>query len=256
LRSPFTGRRARPTAFLAASIGAYVRLLMVVLGLAALGCGEPPSPAVRVAAAASLADVLPPIARAFEAREHVTVELRFGASSILARQLDEGAEADALLCADPRWVDALGGRASSRRLFASNALVAVVPADATAPPDLTTLAALPRLAVAGAEVPAGMHARSALAAAGLLERAAPHFVEAADVRGALAWVARGECEAGIVYATDARIEPRVRVAFALSTRAHYEAAAIDGSELGRSFVDFLGSPTATAELERGGFERP
>jgi molybdate transport system substrate-binding protein len=246
-------------------------ILVLALGACGSGRSGPVSPVVRVLAAASLADVLPPIARELEASEHVTVELQFGASSTLAAQIRSGAPCDAFVAADPRWtqllVDERLADAATRRVIATNRLVAIVPADADSPPStLAELAALPHVAVAGPEVPAGAHARTALDRGGVLAAAEPHFVSATDVRAALAWVARGEAEAGLVYATDARVEPRVRVAFELGPEAHdpirYQAIAVardpgaPSSERGRTFVDHLASPSARAALERAGFDAP
>lgn len=252
-----------------------MRALALALGLVVVGCGgdeSAPRPTLHVAAAASLSDVMPELAASFERAHEVDVALRFGASSTLARQIEEGAPADVLVSADPAWIDALidGGlaRGEDRQVIATNALVAIVPADATEMPrDLRALVALPHLAVAGAEVPAGMHARTALGRSGVLDGA--HLALAADVRAALAWVARGEAEGGIVYATDARIEPRVRVAFALSPSTHdaivLEAIAVrdpsvehppERTDAARDFVTFLGSPESRATLAAAGFGPP
>jgi molybdate transport system substrate-binding protein len=256
-------------------------ILALVLVFGLIGCGNEGAPSshapspelarLRVRAAASLADVLPPLARAFEESTHTIVEVELGASSTLAQQIRSGADCDAFIAADPRWAQALVdehlGDAATRRIVATNALVAIVPADAaTAPTDLAALAALPHIAVAGPEVPAGMHARTAFTRAALLAIAEPHFVNATDVRGALLWVARGEAEAGIVYATDARAEPRVRVAFPLAPETHdpvlYEAIALRDtadaptSELGQRFVTFLGESDAQAAFASAGFGPP
>lgn len=221
-----------------------------------LGCrGE--RGAIRIAAAASMIDVLPALLASIDPE----AELRFGASSSLARQIREGAPADVLVSADPRWVDELVGagaaRAATRRTIATNRLVVIVPRDAPERAgDLRALAALPHLAVAGAEVPAGMHARTALARAGI--DPGDRLVVAPDVRGALAWVARGEAEAGIVYATDARAEPRVRVAIELEPALHepirYEAIAITAE--GEPIVEALGAPQAQRALAAAGFGPP
>lgn len=237
---------------------------MLAALLAACGAptGEPAT--LSVAAAASLAEVMHQLAPAFEREAGVVVALRFGASSTLARQIEHGAPDDVLVSADPRWVDALVdarlARESTRRRVASNRLVAVVPAGAASlPTDARALAALPHLAVAGPEVPAGAHARTALGRLGALETARPHIVEARDVRAALAWVASGEAEGGIVYATDARVEPRVRIAFELPPESHdpivIEAVAVEGGEheLAARFVTFLASPGAQQILVNAGF---
>ena len=229
--------------------------------IALLGCAAPPgdAPVVRVAAAASLAEVIPEIATALD----VSIEPRFGASSTLARQIRDGAGSDVLVSADPRWVDDVieAGLAvpGTRRVIATNGLVAIVPRDAgSTPHDAAALAALPHLAVAGADVPAGAHARTALERSGALAAAREHLVVAADVRAALAWVAQGEADGGIVYATDARAEPRVRVAFAFDPSSHepirYEAIAL--TPAGRALVSRLGDEPVRRVLAEAGFGPP
>lgn len=173
--------------------------------LLALACGPQPEP-VRVMAAASLTDALP---AALDGWGGAEVAVSFDATSRLARQLEAGAPADVFLSADTAWMDWLQDRelVHGRVDLLANAVVLVVPADAPA----LDLAAVDRLALAGAEVPAGRYARQALRATGAWDGVADRVVEAATVRMALVWVARGEADAGIVYATDARIEPGVRV---------------------------------------------
>jgi molybdate transport system substrate-binding protein len=241
--------------------------LSLALALALLAsCSAPGEarPTLRVAAAASLSEVMQELAGAFEREHDVDVELRFGASSTLARQIEEGAPTDVLVSADPRWVQALLdarlATASTRRRIATNRLVAIVPSDSTSvPSDVHALVALPHLALAGPDVPAGTHARTALARLGVLEAAQPRVVESSDVRAALAWVARGEAEGAVVYATDARIEPRVRVAFELPPESHdpivVEAVAMEG-ELAARFVSHLASSAAQRTLADAGFGPP
>lgn len=247
-----------------------MRSVVLFAGLLA-ACGSEPAPAsqpvperapLQIAAAASLTDVLPGIAARFEERHHRAAELRFGASSTLARQIHDGAPTDAFVSADPRWIaDLIVGdvaRADGRVTFATNRLVVIVPAESDAAiGDLGALVPLPHLALAGPEVPAGAHARRALTASGVLEAVEPHVVSAPDVRGALAWVAQGEAEAGIVYATDARVEPRVRVALEIPTSTSdpilYEAITIADDPDATAFVAFLTSPEARAALEAAGF---
>lgn len=226
-----------------------------------LGCGADPARApLRIAAAASLTDVLEPIAASFERSTGTPVELRFGGSSTLARQIEDGAPTDVFVSADPRWVAALIAQGLGREgeTIATNGLVVIVPASATdAPRELGALTHCEHLALAGAEVPAGAHARHALEAAGLLEVLRTRIVSAPDVRAALAWVASGEADAGIVYATDARVEPRVRVALTIEAGDDpivYEALALSGDA--DAFVRFLRSAEARAALADAGFGPP
>jgi molybdate transport system substrate-binding protein len=230
-----------------------------------IGCAPPgPPPAdLSVAAASSLTDVVPAIGRA----QGLRVEGHFDASSSLARQIEQGAPVDVFLSADEQWADhviAAGFASESDRVaFATNHLVVVVPVTTThRPTSLASLAGLDHVAVAAAEVPAGRLARQALQHAGVLDALESHLVDAPNVRGALSWVARGEADAAFVYATDARIEPDVVVAFevpadavppivdvAVALHGEHRAAAL-------AFVRALASPASQAELARAGFGPP
>jgi molybdate transport system substrate-binding protein len=272
MRAP--GLRAR------AFVVVVVVVVLALLGSLVAGCGAGESggeadarSVVHVAAAASLADVLPPLAAELEAEQRLEIVLRFGASSMLARQILDGAPIDVFVSAEPRWIDELAAAglvdAAERAVIATNRLVAIVPASASdVPPDVHALASLPHLALAAPEVPAGAHARTALSRAGVLDLALPRLVEAPDVRAALGWVALGEAEGGIVFATDARVEPRVRVAFVLPAESHdpirYEACAIAPSGdrptervmAARAVVAMLRSAASADALRAAGFGPP
>lgn len=266
---PPAHRPARPTP------GRWLRCLgaagAAVLALAgAVGCGRADAPApVTILAAASLTDALPEAAAAWRAAGGEEVRFGFGASSRIVPQVLEGAAADGVVSADEAWIGKLvaGGKADAADVVrvARNELVLVVPADRADPPtDPTGLrTTVRRLALAGEQVPAGAYARAALARAGVTDLAPPWVVTAEDVRLALRWVALGEADAGIVYRTDARAEPRVKVAFAFPAGSHppivYPAAPVRGAaraDAARRFVRFLAGPAGQAVLARHGFVPP
>lgn len=239
-----------------------VRRVAFVLVL--LGCVESPPPAdLSVAAASSLTDVVPQIAAAQQLR----VEGHFDASSALVRQIEAGSPVDVFLSADEAWADhviAAGFADQGDRVaFATNHLVVVVPRAATArPTTLADLVTLEHVAVAAVEVPAGRVAREALTHEGVLDAVSPHLVDAPNVRGALAWVTRGEADAAIVYATDARVEPAVTVAFEVPASAAPPvvdvALALHGGhrQAALAFVQALRSPASQAALAAAGFGPP
>jgi molybdate transport system substrate-binding protein len=192
---------------------------------------------VTVFAAASLTEV---VGRLEAPARLAGLALRgvFAASSILARQVEQGAGADLFFPADEEWMDYLESRAllrpGTRRDVLGNRLVLVAPADpgfrAVAPtvpgpaPGFALARALGRggrLAVADPDyVPAGRYARAALAALGAWPQVEARLARAENVRAALALVARGEAPLGIVYATDARAERRVRVVGEFPATSH------------------------------------
>lgn len=250
------------------------RLLLTALALLApvpvARAGETQRPAtLQIAAAASLTEVLPRLLAA-RGPGAAPAELRFDASSRLARQIEAGAPTDVFISADAEWVDYLAraGRVdgASRIDLAGNSLVVVVPRAAARPPlRVEDLAgpAVERVALAGESVPAGRYARAALESLKLWTAVKPKVVSGDSVRTALSWVARGEAAAAIVYATDARVEPRVRVAFALPATSHppivYPAVVVAGAAHGaeaRVLLDFLRSNTARGVLAEAGFLPP
>jgi molybdate transport system substrate-binding protein len=242
-------------------MGVRTRLLSAVLLLASVRTGRAAD--LTVLAAASLTDVLREAAHVYR-EAHVTVSA--GSSGDLARQISAGAPADVFFSADARRMDELERDGlllpGERHDLLSNVLVVVVPLDSpTTVRDAAALLALRRLAVADPEtVPAGAYARTWLESRGLWQRLADRVVPAIDVRATLAAVAAEHVEAGIVYRTDARIEPRVRVAFevpaAEGPHIVYSLAPLAASprpDQARALVRWLAGPEARSIYERHGF---
>jgi molybdate transport system substrate-binding protein len=249
--------------------------LLSLLLLLLAACGKDPGegrsarPDLTVFAAASLTDVLPEIARAWREDGGGEVRFSFGPTSKLVPQVIEGAPADALVSADVAWIERLeaGGKSdrAARVVLASNALVFVVPRGAGASPasakDLP--GAMKRIALAGENVPAGKYAKAAIESAGTWAAVEPRIVRGEDVRLALRWVAGADADGGVVYATDAKAESRVEVAFVFPPDGHppilYPAAPVEGSanasEAAR-FLEFCRGPRARPAFERHGFLPP
>lgn len=252
--------------------GKRLRVAVWMLLAAALPAraAEPP---LTVFAAASLADVLPRVGAAFTARTGVPVRYSFGATSALARQVESGARADAFVSADQEWMDYLDQRRllepSTRRDVVSNALVLVAPADSrvqvTLAPGVDLRPALGRSGrlVTGdpASVPVGRYARAALTRLGAWQAVEPRLVPADNVRTALNFIARGEAPLGIVYATDARVEARVRVVAEMPAGSHapivYPAALLAEAKPGAiALMKFLDGEHAGRIFADAGFTRP
>jgi molybdate transport system substrate-binding protein len=230
-----------------------------------------PARAQTVFAAASLTDVLRTLGQQWQAAGHPAPRFSFAASATLARQIEQGAPAALFFSADARWMDALAARGllapGSRRDLLHNQLVLVVPADHPIQVRLAPgfdlaglLGAGGRLAIGDpAFVPAGLYAREALGSLGLWPQVAQRLAPAADVRGALLLVARGEAPAGIVYATDAAVEPGVVRAGVFPPGSHapitYPVALLRDADTpqARALLGFLESAQASAVFTRFGF---
>ena len=229
---------------------------------------------ITVFAAASLQESLDEVGRLWTERSGQPVVLSYAASSALARQIEQGAPAQVFVSADLEWMDYLEERkwvdAASRTNLVRNRLVVVgLASDARKSlalvPGVLPAALGPRgrLAVAETEsVPAGRYARQALVKLGLWNEVADRLAQGDNVRASLAFVARGEAPLGIVYATDARAEPKVRVLAEIPASSHapivYPVARVADAdpEAVAGFLYFLGGPEARAVFERAGFDPP
>ena len=249
------------------------RLVLAVLCIAWLtGCGNAdPQPKgkglVVVFAAASTNNAMEAIKAAFSQSTATEVRTSYAASSTLAQQMENGAEADLFLSADVKWADYIQGKlaVAKRRNLLGNRLVIVVPADSklklAQPADLAS-DDVKHLALGDPDaVPAGRYAKQALSKLGIWEKVRGKVAAAEDVRHALAYVETGAAEAGIVYATDAAVSKKVRVALEipanLTEAVHYPVLLLKraaDNKAAESFYDYLGSPEATRVFEQFGFE--
>lgn len=240
---------------------------------AALACavGAAPAADLTVSAAASLTNAFKELAQAYEAAHPGDkVLLNFAASDALVAQIAKGAPVDVFASADQEAMDKAAQQQllapGSRRNFASNALVLVLPSAGAVPvrslADLR-LPAVTRITMGNpAGVPVGRYARQALEKAGLWAAVEPRLIFGASVRQSLDYVARGEVDAGFVYATDAlATKDKVKVALTVPTETPvlYPIAAIrtapNAAGAGR-FLAYVQAPAGQAILARYGFGRP
>ena len=227
---------------------------------------------LTVFAAASLKESMDEAAAAYQAGTGQAVRVSYAASSALARQIEQGAPADVFVSADLDWMDRLQDRAlvdaGSRSELLGNRLVLVAPASSGTPPvalrngfDLRPLLGeRGRIALGMVDsVPAGKYARAAFESLGMWQAVEPRVAGVENVRAALMLVARGEAPLGMVYASDARAEPRVRVLATFPADSHpeivYPAARVAASRHPHAagFVAWLQRPEARAIFLRHGF---
>lgn len=251
------------------------RVLLLVLGLsvAAPAFAQAP-PGLTVFAAASLKNALDEVDAAFAASPGgVQVSAAYAASSILARQIEQGASADVFVSADVDWMDYLAQRklirVETRRNLLTNRLALIAPKDSAVAlpirrgmPLAQALGQSGRIAMAGPDVPAGRYGRAALTALGVWDAVKDRTALAENVRSALQFVARGEAPLGIVYDTDAMVEPAVRIVGLFPEDSHprilYPVAATTAarSPAAAAYVRFLEGAQARAIFARYGFRRP
>jgi molybdate transport system substrate-binding protein len=239
-------------------------------------CGSALSPALAqdksltVFAAASMKNALDDVDNAFTARTGVKIVASYAASPALAKQIEQGAPADIFLSADTDWMDySIGNRTinePTRINLLGNSIVLIAPKDsrignvAIAPGfDLAKLAGDGKIATADVKsVPVGKYAKASLEKLGVWTAAAPKFAMTENVRAALALVARGETPLGIVYSTDAKVEPGVRIVGSFPADSHppiiYPVAATTTAKAeATDYLAFLRSSAAKTIFEKYGF---
>jgi len=247
-------------------------MLARLLALIAIALASPAlaQEQITVFAAASLKNALDAVDAAFSKETGVKMVASYAASSALAKQIEQGAPADVFISADLQWMDYVAERKlikpDSRLNLLGNKLVLIAAADSklgtiTIGPgfDIGKLAGDGRIAVADVRaVPAGLYAKAALEKLGAWPAAEPKLAQAENVRATLAFVARGETPVGIVYETDAKIEPKVKIVGAFPEGSYppvtYPAALTTTAKPAAArYVDFLRSSAAKAIFERYGF---
>lgn len=225
---------------------------------------------IIVFAAASLKNALDRIAKDWDAKSGSKTTISFAASSALAKQIESGAPADIFISADLKWMDYLAEKnliaPVTRKNLLGNTLVLIAPKESTISLkiakgfDLAGALGDGRIAMGEVKsVPAGVYGKAALESLGVWDAVSAKVAGAENVRAALTFVARGETPLGIVYGTDAKSEPKVRVVDTFPTDSHppivYPVAltAFSTNEGAKMLLDFLSSAEATKVFEDEGF---
>ena len=238
------------------------------------GSASPPASAqdksLTVFAAASMKNALDDVDAAFSAKTGVEVSASYAASSVLAKQIEQGAPADIFMSADTDRMDYATAKKAineaTRTNLLGNSIVLIAPKDSKIDKvtigqgfDLAKLAGNGRIATGDVSaVPVGKYAKAALEKLGAWQAAEPKFAMAESVRAALTLVARGEAVLGIVYATDARVEPDVKIVGTFPADSHppiiYPVAATSNARPGATdYLAFLRTPAAKTIFEKYGF---
>jgi molybdate transport system substrate-binding protein len=250
------------------------RLAGLLLSLALLGSTFSPAVAddkvLTVFAAASMKNALDDVDKAFAAKTGIKVNASYAASSTLAKQIAQGAPADVFVSADTDWMDYSIKKkdinAATRVDLLGNSIVLIAPKDSKIDHvtigqgfDLAKLAGDGKIATGDVKaVPVGKYAKAALEKLGAWQAAESKFAMAESVRAALEFVARGEAALGIVYSTDAKVEPGVKIVGTFPADSHPPiiypvAATATAKPEARQYLDYLRSSAAKAVFERYGF---
>jgi molybdate transport system substrate-binding protein len=253
-------------------IAASVASLLLAIGLRLVN----PSPVVAqssanilVSAAASLKDALTDVKSVYQQRtSNIDIKYNFGASGALQQQIEQGAPVDVFISAGKKQMDALEQKGlilpGTRTNLANNRLVLIVPDNSTL--NINSLSTLTdpkvkRIAVGEPRsVPAGQYADQVFQKLNIYEQVKPKLVFANNVRQVLASVESGNADAGLVYASDAKISNKVKVAVVVDEKYHspivYPMAVLKNSknvDVAKEFVKFLSTDQPQSILQKYGF---
>lgn len=246
------------------------RAVLMAAALWGAACSHGPV-TLTVSVAASLQNAIKQLTPIYQAAHPgVTLAFNYGGSGTLEQQIENGAPADVFISAAPGPMDKLAAAGlidpATRRDLFRNSLVLIAPKDSARPSSFADLAD-PSVKLIGlgdpASVPAGEYGRQVLEKLNLLDAVRPKLVLAKDVEQVLQYVETGNADAGIVYSTDARRSPRVRVVAAAPEGSHqpviYPAAVVKASHApaeARAFLTFLAGPQAGGIFAAHGFTVP
>ena len=251
------------------------RLLILAFSLIAFGVGhssiaQTQERTLIVFAAASMKNAVDDINAAFTKQSGIKVVSSYAASSALAKQIESGAPADMFASADLEWMDYVEGKKlikdNTRVSLLGNRLVLIAPKDSKIGNvtiaqgfDLAKLAGDGRIATGDVRaVPVGKYAKAALEKLGSWQVAESKFAMAENVRAALLLVARGEAVLGIVYETDAKVEPGVKIVGSFPPDSHpaiiYPVAlTVNAKPEAAQYLSFMRSQSAKDVFEKYGF---
>jgi molybdate transport system substrate-binding protein len=255
----------------------FAALRKLAFGLSVLcatgAAGTVHAQSLTVFAASSLKSALDEIVEAYGPKAPVNIS--YAGSSLLARQITQGAPADVFISAHSDWMDVVVSQRAADHdgpvSIASNALVLIGQAsgnNALTSQDLNRDSAIfadmrgAHIAMGFVNaVPVGVYGKAALEHFDLWEDLAPQVVQTDNARAALNLVALGEVPYGIVYATDAHAQPRVAVLGRFPTDSHpaisYPVLQLaDDAPEAVNFMKFLTSADAQTILQRHGFLPP
>ena len=245
-------------------------LTALAIMLAFISVPASAAPKVTVFAAASLSNAISDIARVYQKQTLHNIQTSYAASSALARQIEHGAPVDIFISADTQWMAYLQQKsliqADSQVSLLGNRLVLIAPKgqsfNAKMHSDFNLAAAFEGKLCTGDtnSVPAGIYAKQALQHFNWWATIKPRIVAMQDVRAALVSVERGECAAGIVYATDAKVSSRVSVVADFPPSSHAEIVyplvlVKNANPHAQGFYQFLLSDQARQIFNQYGFSR-
>lgn len=242
---------------------------IALLSILLISCTQnSPQPTLTVSAAASLRNVMEEVQQDYaKLQPGVKIIYNFGASGALQQQIEQGANVDVFISAASRQMDALQSKnlllADTRKNLLGNQVVLIVPKNANNISNFADLQSDRIIKIALGEpnsVPAGKYAQEVLIYLKIFDATKSKFIFAKDVRQVLSYVETENVDAGIVYATDAKLSKSVKIIATAPAKSHspvvYPIAVIQSSKnitQAKSFTDFLSSEKANDIYKKYGF---
>lgn len=224
---------------------------------------------VTVYAAASMTNAIDEINQLYTKQHKTRAKSSYASSGTLAKQIENNAPADIFISADVKWMNHLASKdkivTQSQKNLLGNRLVLITPKNKLPAKTITMSSSFPIQTVLSGKlctgntssVPVGRYAKQALTHLDWWQAVRPKLVETEDVRAALNFVNRGECQLGIVYATDAKIARNVAVVGTFPLASHdpivYPIAMVRQSTEAKQYYNFLQSKQAKAIYRKYGF---
>ncbi len=238
-----------------------------------ISCNKTQTPSLNltVSAAASLQDALKAVGIIYQAQHPSTaINYNFASSGTLVQQIQQGAPVDIFISANEQFMDTLANKAlllpGTRQNLFRNEVVLIVPKLKNAPKisnfkDLTS-SEVKRISLGQPKsVPAGQYGKEVLTTLNLYHQLQPKIVFGKDVRQVLSYVETGNVDAGIVYATDAKISNQVKVVAPAPDQTHqpiiYPGAVLAATkhpQAAKEFVGFLSSSQGQKTFGESGFQ--
>ena len=253
------------------TLGCTQTALLPNIATSTNGVASEDSIELTLSVATSVQDAMREVQTFYETENpHVSLIYNFGSSGSLAQQIAQGAPTDVFLSASKKWMDDLESQGQilegSRQDLLLNALVMVTPLNQALDGNVTDFSdfatdAVNRIAIGEPEsVPAGRYAKEALTSLNVFDALQSKMVFTKDVRQVLSYVETGNVDAGIVYATDAKVSDRVHVITTAAAETHSPivypvgiVADTEKTDAAQGFIDFLSGEEAIAIFEHYGF---
>ena len=224
---------------------------------------------VLVFAAASTKNALDAVIREYNIHKKIEILPVYGSSATLAKQIELGAPADIFLSANVPWVDYLVNKGiietENTRDILKNRLV-LITNDQTRPKienlrstDFSKLLQDEKIAMGMvSSVPAGIYSKQALVHLNQWDAISPQIVQADNVRTALQYLLSKNVVFAMVYASDAKLFPKLKVLSIFEDFTHdpiiYPASLINpGSREADFFFEYLVDPKTLKVFEKYGF---